>query len=290
MKWMNKLELKFGKYAIPNLMYYIIILYVVGFALSIIAPGFYEQYLAIDAYAILHGQVWRLITFIIQPPSTNIIFVIFTLYLYYMIGKTLEYVWGTFRFNLYYFMGVIFHILAAMLTYFIFGVSLPVGTFYLNLALFLAFVMLNPNQQFLLFGILPIKAKYLAYVDIAFFIYTILQAFMPAYGGSPVFGWYYQANALEAFVSFLNFLIFFFSSAQMRRFSPKEVKRKQVYHKEVRAGQREMKYGNGGTRHKCAVCGRTELDGDDLEFRYCSKCNGNYEYCQDHLFTHEHVK
>ena len=290
MKWMTKLELKFGKYAIPNLMYYIIILYVVGFALNIFAPGFYEQYLAIDAYAILHGQVWRLVTFIIQPPSTNIIFVIFTLYLYYMIGKTLEYVWGTFRFNLYYFMGVIFHILAAMLTYFIFHVSLPIGTFYLNLALFLAFVMLNPNQTFLLFGILPIKAKYLAYVDIAFFAYTILQAFMPAYGGNPIFGFFYKANALEAFVSLLNFLIFFFSSAQMRRFSPKEVKRKQTYHKEVRAGQREMQYGNGGTRHRCAVCGRTELDGDELEFRYCSKCNGNYEYCQDHLFTHEHVK
>lgn len=290
MKWMNKLEFKFGKYAIPNLMYYIIILYIVGFALDIFAPGFYEQYLAIDAYAILHGQVWRLITFIIQPPSTNIIFVIFTLYLYYMIGKTLEYVWGTFRFNLYYFMGVIFHIIAAMLTFFIFNVSLPIGTFYLNLALFLAFVMLNPNQQFLLFGILPIKAKYLAYIDIAFFVYTILQAFMPAYGGNPLYGWYYQANALEAFVSFLNFLIFFFATAQMRRFSPKEIRRKQVYQKEVRAGQREMQYGNAGTRHKCAVCGRTELDGDDLEFRYCSKCNGNYEYCQDHLFTHEHVK
>ena len=271
-------------------MNYIIILYIFGFVLDTFAYGFYEQYLALDAYAILHGQVWRIFTFIIQPPSTNLIFVVFTMYLYYMIGRTLEYVWGTFRFNLYYFMGVAFHILAAMLTYFIFQVSLPIGTFYLNLALFFAFVSLNPNQQFLLFGILPIKAKYLAYLDAAFFVYTILQAFMPAYGGNAIYGWYYKALALEAFVSFLNFLIFFFSTNRMKRFAPGEIKRKHSYQKAVRQGQREMQYGNGGTRHKCAVCGRTELDGDHLEFRYCSKCNGNYEYCQDHLFTHEHVK
>ena len=205
-----------------------------------------------------------------------------------MIGRTLEYVWGTFRFNLYYFMGVIFHIAAAMLTFLIFHVSLPIGTFYLNLALFLAFVMLNPNQQFLLFGILPIKAKYLAYIDIAYFAYTILQAFMPAYGGNPIFGLYYQANALEAFVSLLNFLIFFFASGSMKRFTPGEIKRKQTYQREVRAGQREMKYGNAGTRHKCAICGRTENDDPNLTFRYCSKCTGNKEYCQDHLFTHTH--
>ena len=114
MNWISKLERKFGKYAIPNLMNYIIILYIFGFVLDTFAYGFYEQYLALDAYAILHGQVWRIFTFIIQPPSTNLIFVVFTMYLYYMIGRTLEYVWGTFRFNLYYFMGVAFHILAAM--------------------------------------------------------------------------------------------------------------------------------------------------------------------------------
>ena len=42
-------------------------------------------------------------------------------------------------------------------------------------------------------------------------------------------------------------------------------------------------------RHKCAVCGRTELDAPDLEFRYCSKCAGDHEYCSEHLYTHTHV-
>ena len=52
----------------------------------------------------------------------------------------------------------------------------------------------------------------------------------------------------------------------------------------------QMGYPSNITKHKCAICGRTERDGDDLEFRFCSKCNGNYEYCNEHLFTHEHVK
>lgn len=289
MKWMNKLERKFGKYAIPNLMFYIVILYVVGFVLDLVAPEFYYNYLSLDMYSILHGQVWRLVTFIIQPPESSVIFMIFTLYLYYMIGRQLEYVWGSFRFNFYFFMGVFFHIIAALLAYLIFKVSLPMGTYYLNMSLFFAYAAIYPNHQFYLFGIIPVKVKWLAWIDAAYFGYTILQAFMPTYGGNAYYGWYYKACALEAFVSVLNFLVFFLMTRNMKRFSPKEIKRKQTYRKEVQAGKQEAQYANGA-KHRCHVCGRTELDDENLEFRYCSKCNGNYEYCQDHLFTHEHIK
>ena len=281
---MNKLERKFGKYAIPNLMQYIIILYIVGFVLNLIAPGFYGQWLALDGYAILHGQVWRIATFIIQPPNTSIIFAVFTLYLYYMIGRQLEYAWGAFRFNLYFVTGVLFHVVAALLAYILFGVSLPMGTYYLNMSLFFAYAALYPNQQFYLLMIIPIKVKWLAWIDAAFFGYTILQAFLPAYGTI-----WHKAYALEAFVSILNFLVFYFSSRNMKRYSPKEIRRKQVYRREVREARQSVQYENGA-KHRCTVCGRTELDDPYLEFRYCSKCNGNYEYCQDHLFTHEHIK
>ncbi len=290
MNWMNKLERKFGKYAIPNLMYYIIILYAFGFVLGIVAPSAYYQYLSLDAAAILRGQVWRILTFIIQPPNTNIWFVIFTLYLYYMIGRELEYVWGTFRFNLYFFTGVLLHVVAALLTYILTNVSLPMGTYYLNMSLFFAYAAVYPNQQFYLFMVLPIKVKYLAWLDAAYFGYAVLQAFLPSYGGLPVYGIIYKAGALEAVVSILNFLIFFFSMRKMKRFAPKEIRRKHQYHKEIREGRMAQTVAPNGARHRCAVCGRTELDDPNLEFRYCSKCNGNYEYCQDHLFTHEHVK
>ena len=106
--WLNKLERKFGRYAIPNLMYYIIILYAAGFVLNLVNPLFYYQYLSLDASMILKGQVWRIFTFIIQAPSSSLVFIIFSLYLYYMIGKQLEYAWGAFRFNLYFFSGMFF--------------------------------------------------------------------------------------------------------------------------------------------------------------------------------------
>lgn len=289
MKWLNKLERKYGKYAIPNLMFYVVILYVVGFVFDLIAPEFYYNYLCLDMSAVLRGQIWRLVTFIIQPPATNLLFVIFTLYLYYMIGRQLEFVWGSFRFNLYYFMGVLFHIVGGILAYALFKVSLPMGTYYLNMSLFFAYAAIYPNQQFYLMGLIPIKVKWLAWIDAAYFGYTILQAFLPTYGGNALYGWYFKASALEAFVSILNFLVFFLMTRNMKRFSPKEIKRKQTYRKEVQQGRQEAQYVNGA-KHRCHVCGRTELDDENLEFRYCSKCNGNYEYCQEHLFTHEHVK
>jgi len=290
MKWINKLERKIGKYAIHNLMYYVIILYGFGFALSLFAPDFYVSYLSLNINAVLHGQVWRLVTFIIQPPATNILFVIFTLYLYYMIGMQLERAWGAFRFNLYFFTGVLFHIIAAFMAYFILKVSLPLGTYYLNMSLFFAYAALYPEQQFYIFGILPIKVKWLAWIDAAYFGYTIIQAFLPNYGGAGgVYGLIYKAYALEAFVSLLNFLLFFLSTRDYKKYSPNHAKRKQAYRKEVYEARQNQQYANGA-RHRCTVCGRTELDDPNLEFRYCSKCNGAYEYCQDHLFTHEHIK
>ena len=289
MNWLNKLERKFGRYAIPNLMNYIIILYGAGFVLNLLNPQFYSQYLSLNAEAILHGQVWRIVTFIIQPPSSSLLFAALFLYLYYMIGRQLEMAWGAFRFNLYFLAGVLFHVIAAILVYLITGVPLTLNTGYLNLSLFFAFAALYPDVQLLVFFVIPVKVKWLAWLDGAFFGWAIIQAFLPAYGGG-LYGILYKANALAAAVSILNFAIFFFGSRNMKPYSPKQVKRKREYHKKVQQAKRPDNVYANGARHKCAVCGRTELDDPNLEFRYCSKCNGNYEYCQDHLFTHTHVK
>ena len=130
------MERRFGKYAIKNLMLYIIALYVLGIIINIWTPLVYDTYLALDAQKILQGQVWRIVTFIIQPPSnTNIIFLIFVLYFYYMIGTVLENIWGAFRFNLYFFTGIIFHVIAAFIIYFAFGINYHMSTYYINLAL-----------------------------------------------------------------------------------------------------------------------------------------------------------
>lgn len=289
MRWLDKLERKYGKYAIHNLMNYIIILYAVGFVVQIAAPQMYTQFLALDPAAILHGQIWRIFTFIITPPTTSYFFILFSLYLYYLIGRVLEYQWGAFRFNLYFFSGMLLHVLASILIYLIWGINLSYGTYYLNLSLFFVYIALYPDAQFLLFFILPIKAKVLGWIEGAYFAVTIVAGFFVPVGSSLWFSLMnagilaLPANSVAALVSLLNFLIFFLAG-RGNRFTPKEVKRRQVYRQKIKAARPPQ-----GT-HRCAVCGRTEKDGDNLEFRFCSKCVGNYEYCQDHLFTHEHRK
>lgn len=287
MNWINKLERKFGRYAIPNLMYYVIMLNVVGLLLRMTVPEIF-QYLSLDAEAILHGQVWRIVTFLIQPPSGSILMIALSLYFNYLIGRNLESVWGTFRFNLYFFTGVLLHVLAAIIGFLVTGISFPLGTQYLTMSMFFMFALMFPDSEFLLFFALPIKGKYLAYIDAVYFGYAILKPFLPS-AGSSFARIIYWKDAMEAGASLLVVLIFWLSSRNMSAYSPKERRRKKKYNQAVHQARQEHTYA-GGAKHKCAVCGRTELDDETLEFRYCSKCNGNYEYCQEHLFTHEHVK
>lgn len=293
MNWIDKLEKKFGRYAIRNLMYYIIILYTVGYLIQIAAPQVYVEWLSLDPTAIVRGQIWRLVTFLIDPPSTNLFYFLLGVYLYYSIGKTLEYQWGAFRFNLYFFSGVVLHIFAAFICQYVFQANFGpfFGTYFLNFSLFFAFAATYPEMQFLLFFIIPIKAKWLGMINGIYFGVTILAGFFAKYltwnmliGLSKAGILVHPAYSVMALVSLANFLIFFFGMRNVHRYSPKEIHRRHTYTKGVQQGQK------AGTAHKCAICGRTEKDGEELEFRFCSKCNGNYEYCQEHLFTHEHVK
>ncbi len=283
---MNKWNRKYGRYAIHNLMIYIIVLYAVGFFLDMMNPDFYGRYLMLDIDKVLQGEVWRIVTFIVQPTdSGNFLFLAIELYLYYMIGNSLENAWGAFRFNLYYLSGVLFNILAIIILYLFTGYSYILGLSYINRSMFFAFAALYPNVQFLLFFVIPVKVKYLGYLYGAFILYEI-YASIAAHQ-------YYVGVAIA--VALGNFLIYFLSTRNYKRVSPSEFKRKANYKRQVREASNtgnvvDFKGRKTITRHKCAVCGRTELDDENLEFRFCSKCDGNYEYCMDHLFTHEHVK
>lgn len=275
----NNFEKKFSKYAIPNLSLYLIICYGVGYIISFINPSFLS-YLTLDPIMILHGQIWRLLTWILVPPSSsNLFFVLITLYFYYSLGTSLERVWGTYRYNCYLFSGMLFTILGSFILYGVFAVSgagnvsfgALFSTYYVNMSIFLAFAATFPEMQVLLMFIIPVKVKYMG---IIYGIYLILECFM---GG--VVLWFVIGSSL------LNFLVFFITSrrAIIQRMSPGQIKRRHEFKSQVRHTTRI-------TRHKCAVCGRTEETNPELEFRFCSKCNGNYEYCQDHLFTHKHVE
>lgn len=293
MKPMSNFEKKFGKYAIQNLSLILILCYGCGYLLNWIYPNFL-QYLYLNPYEIIfHGQVWRLVTWLVTPPSNFDFFTLIMLYFYYSIGTTLERTWGTYRYNVYLISGALFTVLGAFL---LFGytmifqpemaamgdsyfrlVASMFSTYYVNLSIFLAFAATFPNMQVMLFFLIPLKVKVLGIIYALILVYQ----FIVGYGqGLEVLT---VANRFVIAASMMNFIVFFFTSRGNVHLSPKQVKRRHEFKKEVKMTSKI-------TRHKCAVCGRTEETNPELEFRFCSKCGGNYEYCQEHLFTHTHVK
>ncbi len=281
LNWLDKLERKLGRFAIPNLTVYLLVGYVIGFGIVNLMRDM-VGYLTLEPALILRGQVWRLISWVLIPPTDNLISLVFLVLLYYSLGTALERTWGSFRYNVYIFSGLLFTVLAVFglyaFYYFRYGVEVPlsavglIGTNYITMSIFLAFAVIYPDMEVMLYFILPIKMKWMALV------YVVLAGYDFINGGIGI------RAAIGA--SLLNFVIFFLSTRNYKRFGPREQARKAKFKKQSRP---HMTYTNGA-HHRCAVCGRTELDDPCLEFRFCSKCNGNYEYCQDHLFTHEHVK
>lgn len=274
--WLDKMERRFGRYAIRNLTMYLLAGYAIGYLLSFTMPQLLT-YFTLEPAQILKGQVWRLLSWVIIPPNDNIIFVIFMMLLYYSLGNTLESYWGAFRYNVYIFSGILFTVIGAFIVNGLIGGITGFGslysTYYINMSIFLACASIMPDYQLLLYGIIPIKMKWLAILDV------VLLAVDAVQGGLII--------RIVIIASLLNFIIFFFCNRNLRGHSPKQVARRKKFQKQISRPQNQYA---GGAKHRCAVCGRTELDNPTLEFRYCSKCNGNYEYCQDHLFTHEHVK
>jgi hypothetical protein len=239
----------------------------------------------LDPSRVMRGQIWRLFTWVLMPPSySNIFFYIIMMMLYYQLGTALERTWGTFRFNAYIFGGIIFTAVGVMVTYFVLGalhmpeaylMGYTVSTYYINLSIFLAFAVCYPDMQLMLYFIIPVKIKWLAALYAVLVGVNFIQS-----------SW---TGRIVIVMSLMNFIVFFFSTRNYRKISPVEMKRK----REFRAGTTppRMRRADGGIyKHKCAICGRTDLDDPTLEFRFCSKCDGNMEYCQDHLFTHQHVK
>ncbi|WP_195478227.1 hypothetical protein [Ruminococcus sp. D55t1_190419_H1] len=285
MKFIDKLERKFGRFGIPNLTIYMIVCYVIGYALMIVNPGILN-WLSLEPAYILRGQVWRLVTWVLYPPSTSGVlwFAIAVLFFYYPIGTSLERTIGTFKYTLYILSGVVFTILGAFILYFLLGGNVLVGnvfsTYYISLSTFLAYAMCYPDMQVLLMFIIPVKMKWMAIFYVVIVVYEMIQYIMAG-------AWYL---VIPIVASLLNFIIFYFGTKDFSRYNPKEIHRRNEFRRAMEP-QGRMKSGSGSvTKHKCAICGRTELDDPNLEFRFCSRCNGNYEYCQDHLFTHTHVK
>jgi len=320
----NWLEKHLRRYAVSNLSLIVIICYGFGYVLQAVNADFLS-FLTLNPYAILHGQIWRLITWVLVPPDgSNFVFVLIAMLFYYSIGTALERVWGTWEYNLYIFSGLFFTILGAFLhmgmayltnggtllasteaasSYFALT-SYYFSTYYVCMSIFFGYAATFPDATVLFMFILPLKVKWLGIAYAVILGYEFITY--------AVSGYYFVCIAIAA--SLVNFLIFFWRTRRstLHRFNPKEMKRRADFRRAVSGTWRGAQTTGaphttatgrqsasrptaaqmrpaGRTHHRCAICGRTELDDPTLEFRYCSKCEGSYEFCQDHLFHHVHA-
>lgn len=271
------------RFGIPNLMRVIVIGNVAVYVLMLLTQANDANalsFLTFNLNALLHGEVWRLVTFVFVPAYSSPFALLISLYFYYWIGSTLERQWGTAKFNLYYISGALLTVLGVVLASLITGnpYLTAAGTGYVNLSMFFAFAFLFPNTTVLLFFILPVKMKWLAYLDGALFAFDIIKAI----------GAHNWAGIVLPIVALLNFAVFIWPEVHYLKERAKyQNSRKTVQFRQAQQQQAKQAQQQG-YRHKCAVCGRTDTDYPDLQFRYCSKCVGYHCFCQDHIFNHVH--
>ena len=273
---------------IPNLMLYLCL----GSAMVYLFSLFSQNYilyriLCFDQELILQGQVWRLITYPLTYglESLNLIVMGISLVCYYSLGRAMENLWGTCRFNLYYLTGILMMDVYCM----IFGGRADV--YYLNLSLFLGYATLYPNAQFLLLYIIPVKAWIFALLDLLLVVYGLIVYSFP--------------SNLFSVISLANYFLFFGKDIvnvfpiSWRANASRLFRRKK---KKAAGPAKTIPFPSAGSyaastasvkapyNHRCTVCGRTDVSDPDLEFRYCSRCNGYYCYCEDHISNHAHIQ
>ena len=264
------------RFGIPNLMRYIVAANAVIYLLSIFdRSGLLLQFLAMDARAVLHGQIWRLVTYVLIP-SNDGFWLVISLFFYYWLGQTLEQMWGATKFTIYYLSGTLLTALWTIIAYFIDGFSVPLySAAYINSALFFAYALTYPDTMVRIFFIIPVKMKWLAILEGVLYAISVVRAALLGLWGI----------ALLPVVAMLNLAVYFSPDIRRRadqirvRHRPEAVQ----FRRAVREQQRQKGYN-----HKCSVCGRTDTDYPDLQFRYCSKCEGYHCFCEDHIFNHTH--
>ena len=267
------------RFGIPNLMRYIVIGNAVVYLLMMFSQmndSNALSFLYFNWGAVCRGELWRIATFVFVPDGGNPLLVAISLYFYYWIGSTLERQWGTAKFNLYYFSGVLLTVLGAILASVLSGYNYTIaGSTYVNLSMFLAFAVLFPDVQVLLFFIIPVKMKWLAILDGGLFALGIITSALSRDWGGVV---------LPA-VALLNFAVFIYPEVHYLTQRAAYQRRPQAvnFKKAVKEEKKEKGY-----IHKCCVCGKTDTDFPEMEFRYCSKCAGYHCFCSEHIFTHVH--
>ncbi len=301
LKFLYKLESKYGKYAIKNLSLWIVVVFALSYVFAFLLPDVYMTLIFSPYKIFVEHEFWRIFTWIFTMPGEFDMFTLVMLFFYYSIGTSIEMSIGTFMYNLYIFGGMLFTTVGITVTsaicYFMVNdvsgyISFMGGeiagfylTYFMTISIFLGFALVHSDSFVMLYFLIPVKTTWLAFADVIWLMYYFVQL----------------DNIIcrvAIVASVLNAAVFYYISkrySSRRRPMSAYIKRKSGDRSRERertgkATVEKITIPEGVTRHKCAICGRTEKDDDMLEFRFCSKCKGNYEYCSEHLFTHEHVK
>ncbi len=266
---------------ISNLMMYIALGTAVVYIMSEMS-GNYLLYnlLYFDRQRILQGEIWRLITYPLTYRIDNLLLMAVSLFVYHSLGQAMEHIWGTLRFNLFYLTGVLMMDVYCM----IFGGTASVT--YLNLSLFLSYATLFPEAQFLLFFIIPIKARFFALFDLAIVVLDLITYPFP--------------YNLFSVISLANYFLFFGRDVLNVLPPSWRSKTNHGFRKQPQGKPKVIRFEATHSRnnaapqanytHRCTVCGRTDVSNPELEFRYCSRCKGYYCYCEDHISNHSHIQ
>lgn len=259
MKFLERLDRLVRPITIPNLTMVIIVGQVLVFIASAGDPQMMER-AALVGSRVLEGEVWRLFTFMLVPPATNAIFLLFVLYLFHLMGTALEQMWGIVRYNVFFYLGYVLTLVSAAI-----APDQPVVGGFLQGSVFLAFATYHPRFELRLFFVLPVQIRWLAYIQALGYAVAFV-------GGS-------LAVKMMVLASIGNYLIFF---GPMLFARIKNVRRR------VEWNSKQLKTENT-PRHVCEVCGANSNTHPQMDFRYCSKCDGERAYCEDHLRHHEHI-
>ena len=295
MKPLKKLRRNFERFCyqnrtkgIPNLMLYITVGTAIVYILSMMDKSNALYYaLCFDRDLILQGQVWRLFTYVFTYDAGNILIMFISLLCYFSLGRAMENIWGTLRFNLFYFTGVVLMDIFCM----IFG-GFRADVYYLNMSLFLGYATLYPNAGFLLLYIIPVKAWIFALLDL---VLTFVDVIELSVAGLFPYNLYPLIAIANYFLFFgkdvLNVIPLSWRINAGRLFKKKSAKKAgTVPFPTAGSYQATTAKVKEPYTHKCTVCGRTDVTNPELEFRYCSRCNGYHCYCEDHISNHTHIE
>lgn len=262
MSWFQKVERRLAPFAIPNLTVYLVIGQAFVYLTTMLGLLDGSRLILYPAL-VMRGEWWRVLTFVVDPPNAHWVFIAFALYFLYFAGNALEQTWGVVRYNLFLLVGFLMTVGAAFATPYI-----PASNVFIGGSIFLAFAHMYPNFTMYVFLVLPIQIKWLAVLAWIGYVWQFAT-------GS-------TAQRLAIAAALMNFFLFLGRDMWL---SLKHGQRRIQTESRRRAAER----AGPQARHRCFVCGKTDLTHPEMDFRYCSKCSGDQCYCPDHIRNHEHV-